>query len=336
MKKIKQVLFIAILMVVSSAILFNSCKKEEEVVVEKDALLTAITTAKALIASTAEGTADGQYLPGSKADFQAVIDAAQVVYDNDDATQAEVDNTVFAINAATDEYNSMIVVSIAPEALMSHWTFDEGTGTVLKDFSGNGFDGTLMDGSLTWGGGLPVWTTDRYNHAGGALMFDLGAHVLIPYNSAMNPSVMSISVWVNAAEILENNRFMGLNSWHGYKFQLQSANKAFFTIATSDGIYDRDTDPPLEINQWYHLVVTFGNGNMTFYINGTETQVWDNTPGTALNITDHDLVLGTDSDDYTNESGFSYFHGAMDEVRIYNIVLSAAQVQSIHSIEKVH
>ena len=346
MKKMKKVLFTVILMVVSSAILFNGCKKDEEVVVDKAALETAITAANALIGSTAEGTAEGQYIRGSKAVFQAVIDAAQVVNDNADATQTEVDNTVIALAAATVAYNSNIVEAIAPEALMSHWTFDDGSGTTLTDFSGNDFDGTLMDGSATWGGGLPTWTTDRYGNEGHALMFDKGAHVLIPYNSALNPQTMSISVWVNAAEILENNRFMGLHSWNGYKFQLQSANKAFFTIATSDGIYDRDTDPPLEINTWYHLVVTFGGGNMTFYINGTEAQVWDNTPGTAVAVSGNDLVFGQDTDVYAADGSNydndliiplawgGYFHGAMDEVRIYNTVLSASQVLSIYELEK--
>jgi len=336
MKKIKLGLFTLLLVMASSTLLFVSCKKDkEEVKVDKTALQQAITAANSLISTTTEGTAEGQYLPGSKAVFQVVIDAATVVNANPAATQTEVDNTVIALEAATVAYNSNIVEAIAPDALMGHWTFDEGSGTTLTDFSGNSFDGTLMDGDTTWGGGLPAWTTDRYGNAGGALMFDLGGHVLIPYNSALNPGTMSISLWVNAAESLENNRFMGIHSWHGYKFQLQSADKAFFTIATTDGIYDRDTDPPLELNTWYHLVVAFGGGHTIFYINGTQTHDWDNTPGTALPIADHDLVFGKDSDHHTSQSSPSYFHGAMDEVRIYNTVLTAAQVLTIYELEKV-
>lgn len=347
MKKMKLGLFTIILMVVSTTIIFNSCKKDDPIVVDKAALSSAIAAANTLISSASEGTAEGQFLRGAKDVFQDVIDAAQVVYDNDDATQTEVDNTVIALDNATIEFNSNIVEAIAPEALMAHWTFDDGSGTTLSDFSGNDFHGTLMDGSATWGGGLPTWTTDRYGNDGGALMFNEGSHVLIPYNNALNPQTLSISVWVNAAEILENNRFMGLHSWNGYKFQLQSANKPFFTIAASDGIYDRDSDPGLEINTWYHLVVTFGGGNMTFYVNGSETMVWDNTPGTALAVTGHDLVFGQGSSKYAEvDTNYGedqiipmawggYFHGALDEVRLYNTVLSAAQVQTIYNLEKV-
>ncbi len=347
MRKMKMGLLTLILMIVSTSILLNSCKKEDPIVVDKAALQTAINAADALIASSTEGTAEGQFLRGSKAVFQAVIDAAQVVYDNAEATQSEVDNTAISIQAATDVFNSNLVEAIAPESLMAHWTFDDGAGTTLTDFSGNNFDGTLMDGSGTWGGGLPTWTTDRYGNAGGALMFNEGAHVNIPYNTALNPQELSISVWVNVAEILENNRFMGLHSWNGYKFQLQSANKPFFTIAASDGIYDKDTDPGLDINTWYHLVVTFGGGKTTFYVSGTETQVWDDTPGTAVAVTGHDLVFGQGSSKYADvdtnydidkiipKAWGGYYHGALDEVRIYNTVLSAAQVQTIYELEKV-
>ncbi len=347
MKKIKLGLLTVILIMGSTLVFVNCSKDDDEVKVTKTELQAAITAADALIASTTEGTAEGQYLPGSKVAFMAIIIAAEVVNGNPAATQTDVDNTVIALAAATVAYNDNIVEAIAPDALMGHWTFDEGAGTTLSDFSGNSFNGTLMDGSSTWGGGLPTWTTDRYGNAGGALMFNEGAHVLIPYNTALNPATMSISVWVNAAVVDANNRFIGLHSWLGYKFQLQSANKPFFTIAATDGIYDRDTDPELAIDTWYHLVVTFGGGNMTFYINGSAGTTWDNTPGTALANTGNDLVFGQGSDEYAaDDTNYDndkiiplawggYFNGALDEIRIYNTVLSAAQVLTIYNLEKV-
>ena len=36
---------------------------------------------------------------------------------------------------------------------IGHWTFDEGSGTTAADSSGNGHDGTLING--------PLWTTGR-------------------------------------------------------------------------------------------------------------------------------------------------------------------------------
>lgn len=336
-----------ILMTAMASVLFVGCDKDKDDEVDKTELQAAIADAQDLIDNTIEGLAEGQYLPGSKDALMAVIEAAEIVYDDAEATQTEVDNTVISLNAAMEAYNAKVVEAIAPESLVGHWTFNEGEGTTLNDYSGNNFNGTLKSGEDNWGGIVPEWTTDRYGNADAALMFNEGGHVVIPYNSALNPEKLSISLWLNAAEILENNRFIGLHSWMGYKFQLQSINKVFFTINTSDGIYDRDSDPPLDIDTWYHVVVTFGDGNMTFYINGEQAQQWDNTPGTAAANTGNDLVFGRDSDEYAaDDTNFDndqiipaawggYFHGSLDEVRFYNDVLTSAQVLSIYNLEKV-
>ncbi len=346
MKKIKWLQVLMILMVTGAMIAITACDDDDDDpdVVDKSELEARIQEAENLIATTDEGTAEGQYMPGSKDNLQTVIDVAEAVYDDPDATQVEVNNTVVALEEAIAEYQGSIVEAIAPEALVGHWTFDEGSGETASDFSGNNHHGTLMSGADTWGGGLPEWTTDRYGNEGQALFFNEGAYVNIPANPAFSPANISIALWVNAAETLENNRFIGLHSWNGYKFQLQSVNKSFFTINTTEGIYDRDSDPELDLDTWYHLAVTFGDGNMIFYVNGTETQVWDNTPGTAVS-SDNDLVFGRGSDEYApDDSNYDndliiplpwggYFHGSLDEIRIYNTVLSASQVQSIYNLE---
>ncbi len=346
MKKINWLQFLLISLIAGSLIAVTACGDDDDVVtVDKSELQAALQEAQNLIDNTDEGTAEGQYMPGSKTALQNVLDVATDVYSDPNATQVEVNNTVAAIQAAITQYEANIVEAIAPEALVGHWTFDDGSGNTLTDHSGNNHNGTLMSGADTWGGGLPAWSTDRYGNAGHALFFNEGAYVSIPNSAALSPANISIALWVNAAETLENNRFIGLHSWNGYKFQLQSINKSFFTIKTTEGIWDRDSDPPLELDTWYHLAVTFGNGNMTFYINGTETQVWDNTPGTAVNVTGNALVFGRDTDEYAADGSNydndliipldwgGYFHGLMDEVRIYNTVLSGAQVQSIYNLE---
>jgi len=347
MKQFRFFKFFTVALITGSLLTFSACSDDDDSdTVDKTELAAKIQEAEDLLANTAEGTAIGQYIPGSKAPLQEVVDLSQTVYDNEEATQVEVNNAVVALDQAILSYEAMAVTPIAPDAMVGHWTFDEAEGNTLNDYSGNDFHGTLMSGADTWGGGLPVWSEDRYGNAGGALFFNEGAYVSIPNNAAFSPANISISLWINAAEVLENNRFIGLHSWNGYKFQLQSANKSFFTLATTDGIYDRDTDPPLEINEWYHLAVTFGNGEMTFYVDGTQTQVWDNTPGTALPVSGNALVFGRDTDEYAaDDSNYDndliiplawggYFHGLMDEIRIYNTALTASQVQSIYEVEK--
>jgi hypothetical protein len=325
----------------------SSDDDDDDVIIDKTELAASISEANTLISSTTEGTADGQYESGSQDILQDIIDLAQIVYDDEESTQTEVDNTVISLDAAIDTYYDSAIIPIDADNLVGQWTFDDGSGTVLTDYSGNDFDGTLEDGSDTWGGDLPTWTTDRYGDENKALNFDLGAHVTIPYNSALNPSEITITVWVKADEILESNRFIGLHSWNGYKFQLQSSNKPFFTANTDDATYDKDSDPTLDLDTWYHLAVTYGDGEMIFYVNGTEMDSYDELSGDLAAVTDHDLVFGQGSsqyasttDDYDTDQIIplawgGYFHGSLDEIRIYKTVLTSSQISSIYEQEKV-
>jgi hypothetical protein len=334
-------------MLVLGVAFVQSCDEDDDsVAVDKTELSAKITEANNLISTTEEGTANGQYSVGSQEILQSVIDIAQVVYDSEIVTQTEVDNSVVALDAAITVYGEAIITPIAPESLIAHWGFDEGTGTTAADFSDNGLDGTLGNEAL-FGDGVVTWTTDRYGNAGRALAFDLGAKVTVPYSTAVNPANITIALWVNAAEVRENNRFMGLHSWNGYKFQLQSANKPFFTASAADGIYDKDSDPALDLDTWYHIAVTFGGGEMAFYVNGVNTVTHTELTGDLVAVSDHDLVFGVSSSQYAaTDSNYDtdkiipaawggYYHGSLDEIRMYSTVLSASQIKSIYDLEKV-
>ncbi len=348
MKKYRFLQLLMIALVSGSLVTFYACSDDDDdpVVIDKTELAAKIQEAEDLIENTSEGTAQGQYQMGSQAILQGVIDIAKAVYADAEATQVAVDNAVVNLSQAIDDYLAKEVVPIAPDALVGHWTFDEGSGNIANDFSGNNFHGQLRDGSDAWGGGMPQWTTDRYGNEGGALFFNEGAHVYVANNTALTPPNVSMTAWIKAAETLENNRFIGVHSWNTYKWQLQTVNKSFFTINTTEGIYDRDSEPELNLDTWYHLAVTFGDGKMTFYVNGDVSQEWDNTPGTALPNSENALVIGRDTDVYAAEDSNygedliiplpwgGYFHGKIDEVRIYNTILSGTQVQAIYNQEK--
>jgi len=343
---LKNILTIAFLF--GGLMFIQSCGDDEidTPTVDTSALKAAVSQATDLIATTSEGTGAGQYLLGSQDILQDAIDLAQDVLDNAASTQTVVDNATVAMNAAIAAYQANLVTPIDPGNLTGHWTFDDASGTTVADFSGNNFTGTFGSEAL-FGGGSPAWTTDRYGNANKAISFDKGAKITVPYNASLNPGLMSISLWINATENRENNRFMGLHSWEGFKFQLQSANKAFFTGHTTEGIFDKDTDPPLELGTWYHVTVTIGDGNTTFYVNGVQTTKWEDTPGTMFPDSSHDLVFGVGSSKYaaTTENfdvdkiipadWGGYYNGALDEVRIYKSVLSESQVSSIYAQERV-
>lgn len=346
--------------VLLSAGLIASCDNEDAAppVVKTD-LISSVTAANLLLSTTIEGVATGNYLKGSQAPLIAAVAAAQAVVDDATATQVIVTNANVSLAAAIATYNSLIVVPIDPTNLIGQWTFDQITaatvGAVVKDYSGNGRDGAIKAGHAFWGAGVPVLAADRYGIAGKALHFDKGSNVEIPYNTALNPTTMSMSLWAKAdvnAPIINNQYMVSMNRWNGYKLQFQDSPKAFFTVkATVPGVvdpayYDRDNASPLVTQgQWWHIVVTFGGGHMIFYLNGVMVKDWDNTPGTAISqsAAPVNLIFGQDlpstgyslneaDPNYLNWGGF--YIGALDEVRLYKSVLTASQVTSIYEVEK--
>ena len=145
---------------------------------------------------------------------------------------------------------------------------------------------------------------------------------------------------------------VAMNRWNGWKFQTQPT-LPFFTVKVDtvlgkpQPIWDRDDagTPLTPVTTWYHLVTTFKPGYMDFYINGTLVQEWTNTPGTIATLANPiNLTIGSDlptnkylTTDATGNFLVDYggfWTGDMDDVMIYNIALSAPQVQSIYTNQK--
>ncbi len=327
------------------SIYVSGCKKKTTPVPPGDntALNTLIAQSDSLIASAVEGTSVGFYEVGSKATFQTAIDAAKAVVADATAIQSVIDAAKANLDAAKTVFENKKILNVSTDGLVAQWLFN-GDAT---DFTGNGNDGTVEAGDAAFGGGTPTLTTDRFGNANSAYHFDKGGFIDVPYTSTINPQQISISLWVYADVINENNRFIGLQSWNGYKFQLQSVNKAFFTVATDSSIYDKDTDPPLDTLVWYNLAVTYKSGEMTFYINGAQTQQYTDVMGNLKTVdAGQDLAIGCgasvyaattdnyDVDHIIPAAWGGYFIGKLDDIRLYNRVLTPAEVSSIYNLEK--
>ncbi|MFC5471491.1 tail fiber protein [Cohnella suwonensis] len=76
------------------------------IMVNKSSLQTAIVAAQSKHDAATEGSADGQYPSGSKATLQASITAASTVVSDAAATQANVDATIAALNAAVAQFEA--------------------------------------------------------------------------------------------------------------------------------------------------------------------------------------------------------------------------------------
>ena len=90
----------------------------------------------------------------------------------------------------------LAIASNVSADLIAHWRFDEGSGTIAADTSGNSNDGTLM--------GNPQWVTGKI---GGALEFDGDGDYVDCGNDAIFDITeeITLAIWVNANDILNGS-----------------------------------------------------------------------------------------------------------------------------------
>jgi len=345
MKK-RTILMWAMIIPLSLGLLIPGCKEDEDCpTVDYTTLDATIQEAQDLYDGASEGNALGQYQTGSKAELQTAIDLAQTVRDTDCVTQAELDAANTNLEAAIVAFEDQKITDVSPLNLVAHWLFNGDA----NDATANGNNGTPTAGHAYWGGGAsPQLDADRFGNANYCYHFDQGSNIEVPYSTALNPQAISISLWIKMEELPNNDYIISLNRWNGWKLNLQDLNFIFFTVKATfegnDAYYDRDSNPAaITAGTWTHVVVTFIDGFMNFYVDGELVKAWDNTPGSPVAVDNIPMTIGSDlptgvystdenSPFYVNWGG--YFKGNIDDIRFYNIALSSAQVSSIYIFEK--
>ena len=211
--------------------------------------------------------------------------------------------------------------SICYAALVSYWKFDEGSGTTTTDASGNNNTGTLVNS--------PIWVNGQ---VGKGLEFDgIDDYVDCGSNSILNiTSSITICAWVyvkaDTAYYSIAGKHEGLAPSYGWALRRGDTNDNVEWRISTDGsnwIGGETAFGSCQINTWYHLAATSDGHMMRVYINGVE-HIGGNFPYTfsicasSINVSTNNLMIG-------NAGGLS-MRGIIDEVKIYNHVLSAGEI----------
>ncbi len=206
--------------------------------------------------------------------------------------------------------------------LVGHWKLDEGSGTTASDSSGNGNTGTLTNG--------PTWTTGQLNSA---VNFD-GSDDYIDAGGAASLDIdgpVSLCAWFNVASIPGDIAIVAndiaINDSQ-YKLELQSGGVILFgwsNGAGNDEIYT--TAALVSTGIWYHACgVRISDSSVKIYLNGIERSV---TPSGNFSIP---ADAGNTAIGRLGQRGVDYFPGIIDDARIYNRALSAADVAALYSL----
>ncbi len=210
--------------------------------------------------------------------------------------------------------------------LVGYWSLEDATGTKATDFSGQGNTGTLTNG--------PVWTTGKY---GKAVSFDGTNDYVLEATAAttqMGSGNFTVSAWINTtisssyATIVDKG-FNGTLPY--YYYLIHGTNGAIdFSINSSNnnGISDTERGTGLNDGNWHHVVMVAdrtGANVVKIYTDGTQAGTNINASGMTGTINPSEkLRIGyTDTNQYP-------FPGKIDDVRIYNRALSAAEVSNLY------
>jgi concanavalin A-like lectin/glucanase superfamily protein len=145
-------------------------------------------------------------------------------------------------------------------SLVAWWSFDEGTGTVAADGSGNGNDG-VVEGDAVWVPGV-LGTALQFN---GSNSYVRAPH--IPFESRSFTQAMWINPQLSASDHIFFSQTQSSSTDLNMHFRVIGGGTIRF------GFYSNDLDASgetVEVGNWYHVALwyDFQNQNRRIYING--------------------------------------------------------------------
>ena len=221
--------------------------------------------------------------------------------------------------AKTLEFNQSVHNALGVDAV-GVWDFDEGSGTVARDGSGLGNDGTIT-------GATYDCTNTPYHEVGQgegkcALTFDGNDYVKVFDSSTVSPTnSITISSWVYTTDNFGGWTIVGKNG--SYQNQLEEFNKIQNSIYNCAGWTEKTTDSVLTPGTWNHVAITYDGSTQNTYANGKLVGTWS-LPGSICDSSDP-LYIGS------WVGGGEFFNGKIDDVRIYTTALTLGQIQKLYA-----
>jgi hypothetical protein len=217
-----------------------------------------------------------------------------------------------------------------PEGLIGHWNFDEGSGDMTADNSGNGLDGAISGA---------IWVSPGADDTGSCLDFDgQGTNRVSLGNFDVTGESLTIACWYKADNLdtpgndprlfskaiggsSQDHWFMVSSSRVGddkvLRFRLKTdGDTGELKADTATGIID--------LNVWTHAAAVWDGATMRLYKNGVEVGSLEKG-GTLSTNPDAKVSIGNQP----AETGDRPWDGLIDDVQIYNRGLSVDEIAGL-------
>jgi len=228
-------------------------------------------------------------------------------------------NITVTSNAPTSPNNDPLSgtgTTVSGSGLVGYWQFNEGSGTLAADSSGNGNTGTLLNGA-GWAPGI----------SGTAVSLDgVNDTVNVGNGPSLSPSsAITLAAWINSRDpspaaptqtIVTKEDDIDIQ----YFLRLQQGGTIRFLIHTGGAFTSLNVSASLTANTWYHVAGVYDGAQMRVYLNGVQTGSPLSATGTLVNI-GVPVTIGATS------SSILSFNGLIDEARIYSRALSTSEIQ---------
>ncbi len=218
-------------------------------------------------------------------------------------------STLIAISSSLNAQN-------LTQGLIGHWPLDGNA----NDISGSN-NGTITG---AW------FVNDRFSNSSKAIHFGSGDYISIP--SIGSHSKISFSFWVKINQTpTSSSVFLDYGDRRAIVNFTSNTNTLRFWGYNSSNqvIWSPQPQDQLTTGTWHHIVATMDWDNKlgSFYIDGTAIQENVAISGTAPASGTH-LFLGGE-----NGTQYSIFDGDMDDMRVYNRILSSTEIGQLYNYD---
>jgi len=208
-----------------------------------------------------------------------------------------------------------VVPSGPPPGRVGAWSFDEGSGITVSDQSGSNNTGTITN--ATWAGA-------GNGKFGNALSFNgTNAFVSVPDSASLDVTTgMTLEAWVKPTTVT-NFRTIAVKETSGnlvyglYAGSDTNKPQSQVTVGTPRLV---DAPSAIPTGSWSHVAMTYDGTTERLYVNGT--QVASGAFSGTISTSNSPFKIGG------NAIWGEWFNGLIDEVRLYNRALSAAEIQT--------
>jgi hypothetical protein len=213
---------------------------------------------------------------------------------------------------------ALLPLDYGDSSLVGYWNFEEATGTTVYDRSGKGANGT-------WSGTGTRYSTGKVGSYAGEFVSATTDYISVP--ALVNVTNITISGWFKFSAVPFVGQQMAINREGSYRLITTDVTSTRIGIryATANTTWANGTtygNTTPAAATWYYVTATYDGSSWNIYLNGAS----DGTKAQTGNLAAAgSLMIGTIN------GGSYYFNGSIDDLRIYNRALSAAEVSALYS-----